>query len=143
MNASEDEDNNIREFNEVATVIFAQLYASFPVPRLDRDEVANILGRPLSGPGRENMFAHTLSWLVHQGYVASLGTMPHELAFLTDKALAAMNVVPPTLGRSLGSELVKATKQASSENGKNKIAEVAGSFIGSIIGSVTKSLGGT
>lgn len=79
------------------------------------------------------------SWLVHQGYVAPLGTMPYERAFLTDKALAAMNAIP-SFGQTLGSELVKATEQASSESGKNKIAELVGTLLGSLIGSATKSV---
>lgn len=93
------------------------------------------------GIGRPNMFAYTLSWLVHQGYVAAHGTMNHERAFLTDKAFAAMNIVPD-FGQTLGSQLVNATEEASSETGKNKIAELVGSFFGSLIGSATKSLSG-
>jgi uncharacterized protein YqgC (DUF456 family) len=47
-----------------------------------------------------------------------------------------MNVVPPSLNQSRGSELVEATKDAASEAGRSKIAELVGTVIGSIIKTV-------
>jgi hypothetical protein len=56
--------------------------------------------------------------------------------------MAAMNIVPPSLSRPLGSELADASKQASTESGKTKIAELMGSFFGSFMGSFTKKIAG-
>lgn len=95
-----------------------------------------------SGRTFNDVFAHTVSWLLIQGYIYSYGHHPRERDILTDKALAAMNVVPPSLDHTRGSELVDATKDASSESGKRKLAELAGSFIGSAVGSIVKSVSG-
>jgi len=133
---------NIQEFNEITAVIFAQLYNAHPFPKdLDPDEVASVLAisradKMPSGRIFNDVFAHTVSWLTNQGFVFSCGAHPRERAILTAKTLTAMNVVPPSLNQSRGSELVDATKQASSATGRNTITEHVGTLIGSIIKSV-------
>jgi hypothetical protein len=123
-------------------MIFAQLYLSHPIPKtLEPSEVASTLGISASGTmpsGRtfNDVFSHTVSWLLTQGFIFSHGHHPRERDVLTDKALVAMNVVPPSLNQSRGSELVDATKQASSEIGRIKLGEIVGSIIGSIIKTV-------
>jgi hypothetical protein len=133
---------NIKEFNQIIAVIFAQLYIVHPLPKtLEPDEVAEVLGvapnatLPSGRPFNE-VFAHTVVWLLHQGYIFSNGHHPRDRDVLTDKALAAMNVVQPALGMTRGSELVDATKEAASEAGKGRIAELVGTVIGSIIKTV-------
>jgi hypothetical protein len=127
---------NIQEFNEITAVIFAQLYSEHPLTKdLDIDEVAKVLGRSgtetlPSGRNFKDVFAHTLSWLIYQGYVYSNGSLPRERVQLTDKALFAMNVVPPSLNKSRGAELVEASKSASSASGRE--------WVGQIISSITE-----
>ena len=133
---------NVQEFNQITAVVFAQLYTSHPLPKtLEPEEVASTLGispsaTMPSGRTFNEVFAHTVSWLLIQGYIYSYGHHARERNVLTDKALVAMNVVPPSLNQSRGSELVDAAKQASSDTGKNKLGELAGTIIGSIIKSV-------
>jgi hypothetical protein len=122
--------HNIQEFNEITAVVFSQLYISHPLPKtIEPDEVADTLGISRTGmmpSGRafDDVFSNTVAWLVQQQYISR--------ACLTDKALSAMNVVPPSLGQSRGSQLVDATKQARSENGRGKLVELVGTFFGSI-----------
>jgi hypothetical protein len=129
---------NIQEFNDICAVIFAQLYVSFPVPAdLDPTQIAQILGttvdqRMLTDRTLNEVFPHALAWLIHQRYVASNGPVPRLRTFLTDKALAAMNVKPPAFGgATVGAQLVRVTKDAASEAAKLKMAELVGTFFGS------------
>lgn len=136
---------NIEEFNEITATIFAQLYVSHPIGRdLDIDQIASVLGRArnetlASGRTFLEVFANTLPWLIHEGYVYSNGTIPRERVQLTAKAIAAMNVVPPALGRSRGSELVDAT-QASAEARRGKLAELGSGLISSVVEGITKGV---
>ncbi len=129
---------NIQEFNEITAVIFSQLYISHPMPKtIDPTEVASTLGISASetmpsGRTFNDVFGHTVNWLLTQKFIFSHGSFPRERVILTDKALVAMNVVPPSLNQSRGSELVDASKQAASETGKNRIAELVGTVLGSI-----------
>jgi hypothetical protein len=133
---------NITEFNELTAVIFALLYDAHPLPKtLEPSEIADILGGSPTGTmpsGRtfNDVFAHTLSWLVHEKYIYSNGVHPRERAQLTDKALTAMNVVPPSLGRSRGSELIDATKQASTEAGRGKLS----GLVAAVVEGITKAV---
>jgi hypothetical protein len=136
---------NIQEFSEITAVVFAQLYIAHPMPKtLEPDEVAGVLGiapnaNLPSGRTFNEVFAYTVVWLLHQGYIFSNGHHPRDRDVLTDKALAVMNVVPPALGKSRGTELVEVTEQAASEHRRNQLIDLAGSLIGSIIRS---ALGG-
>ena len=58
---------------------------------------------------------------------------------LTDKALAAMNVVPPALNRTRGSELVEASTQATTQAGKSRLNET----LGAIFEGITKGVIGS
>lgn len=134
---------NIQEFNEIVGVIFAQLYDAHPVDRnVHAEEVASTLGVSPSvtlpsGRSFNVVFEATARWLHEQHYIqTTYGGNPREHIFLTDKALTAMNVVPPALGRSRGSELVDATKEAKTESGRANLAGLVGTLIGSIIKSI-------
>lgn len=139
---------NIEEFNEITGIIFAQLYAAHPVGQdLDIDGIAKQLGRSRtdtlpSGRTFNEVFAHTLPWLIYEGYIYSNGHIPRERVQLRDKALVAMNVVPPSLGRSRGTELIDATKQASTESGRGKLGEMVTSVVEGITRGVMGSMGG-
>lgn len=121
---------NIEEFNEITGVIFAELYAAHPIAQtLDIDRIAKLLGRErvgqlASGRKFDEVFANTLPWLMHEEYLFSDGNILREKVRLTEKALVAMNAVPSSLGRSRGSELVEATKQASTDAGRSKLVEI-------------------
>jgi hypothetical protein len=140
--------SNIREFSEIPGVIFSQLYESFPILRdIHPDEVARTLGLSPDGKmpsGRmfSDVLARTISWLDSEGFIHGAGLLPRQRVVLTAKALSAMSAVPPNLSRPLGSELADAASHASSETGKNKIVELVGNFVGSVLGSATKTIGG-
>jgi|SRR5215831_8257007 hypothetical protein len=138
---------NVQDFNAITGVLFAQLYTSVPVPtKIDPDAVASALGlqdrqaRMSSGKPFSELLSHTIMWLNTEGFIRSQPGLPLERAVLTDKGLAVMSFVPPSLSRPLGSELADATEETSTEGGKRKIAELMGNFFGSAIGSFTKSI---
>jgi hypothetical protein len=140
---------NMRDFNEITAVIFARLFNAFPIPwNLQRDKVAVELGladiqqRMPSGWPFDTVFVSTLDWLMNEGFVRSSGPLS-EGVVLTTKGMAALNIVPPSLSRPLGSELAEATKEASTEGGKTRISQMMGDFWGSFIGSFTKSISGS
>jgi hypothetical protein len=138
---------NVKEFNEITAVIFAQLYHSFPIQRgLDPIEVAKVLGisetaKLPSGRAFNEVFAHMLERLIREDFVDSYGSYPREKCVLTTKAMSVMNVVPPNLKKPMGSELGDATQDGSSAANKSKMAELIGEFFGSFTGSMWKSLG--
>jgi hypothetical protein len=140
---------NMQEFNEITAVIFGQLYNAFPLPKnIDPDEIAAVLGlsnpRHLMPSGRpfKELLSLTLQWLKAEHFIQSGHPLALGNVTLTTKAMAVMNVVPPSLSRPLGSELADATKQASTEGGKTRISQMMGDFWGSFIGSFTKSITG-
>jgi hypothetical protein len=75
-------------------------------------------------------------------YTHSYASHARERAVLTDKALWAMNAVPERLSQRLGSQLIDAAKQGSSDEGKRKLSGIIGEFFGSALGATIKSLGG-
>jgi hypothetical protein len=139
---------NIREFNEITGVIFARLYAVFPdLVNLDAKDIAQTLGHSLQDTlESERTVAAVLSltagWLSAEGFTRHYGSHALERVCLTTKALAAMNAVPEKLGSSLGLQLTEAAKQGKSEEGKRRLGELVGSFLGSFTGSGAKAIGG-
>jgi hypothetical protein len=139
---------NIREFNEITGVIFAQLYAAFPdLLDIDPGTVAKALGHSVddqleSGRSFGVALSLTAGWLSREGFTRAFGAHPRSRVCLTTKGLAAMNAVPAKLQPPIGTQLAEAAKHGSSPEGRRKIAELAGTFLGSFTGSVTKSLGG-
>jgi hypothetical protein len=146
---------NIKEFNEIATAVFAQLYIEHPLPKaLKADEIAGIIGASptenlKSGRTFDVVFRHTLQWLWDEGYIKSrAGRVLDDPSWLSDKALYGMNVVPPALQaagskvpalpKAVGTTIVEATEQAK-KGFRKEFVDIAGSFIGSIIRS---ALGG-
>ena len=138
---------NIREFNEITGVIFAQLYAAFPdLIDINPDTIARVLGHSpqdklQSGRTFMAMLSLTAGWLASEGFIHPFGDHPRSRVGLTSKALAAMNAVPEKLSASFGSQITEAVKEGSSEAGKRKLAELVGSLLGSFAGSITKSFG--
>jgi hypothetical protein len=131
---------NIDEFNQIVAVVFAKLYIAHPVPKtLEVAEIAEVLGvSPTAtlGSGRsfDEIFEHTMRWLLDQHYTHSYACHARERAVLTDKALFVMNAVPSNLDqRTRGSELVEATQQANSESGRRKLGELTGALFGAML----------
>lgn len=137
--------SNVEEFNIVAGLVFGQLYKAFPVLiDLNREAIAEAMGfggkdwaahRMPSGRTLSEVVAYTISWLNVENYIRASGAHPAERVALTTKGLAALNAVPPGLGRSVGSEL---TDKA--EKGWRADFNPIGDLIGGIIGGATKSL---
>jgi hypothetical protein len=139
----------MQEFNEITAVIFGKLFERFPVARsISPDEVAAVLGladirqQMPSGLLFKEAFASTMDWLISEDFIRALGPLRSDGIVLTTKGMAAMNIVPPSLSRPLGSELADASKQASTEGGKTRISQMMGDFWGSLLGSFTKSISG-
>jgi hypothetical protein len=139
---------NIREFNEITGVIFAELYAVFPdLKDINAEEVAKALGYSIgdkmeSGRTFSEVLSLTAGWLAAEEFTRPFGPHPRSRVVLTTKALAAMNATPEKLKQSLGSQIADAAKQGSSNEGKLKLAELVGTLLGSFTGSATKSIGG-
>jgi hypothetical protein len=94
---------NIAEFNKIAGLVFAQLYAQFPkMIDIDRYAIAKALGAEgsdwnhqlPSGATVGEQIANTIGWLNHQGYTFADGGHPAEHVILSEKGLAALNAVP-------------------------------------------------
>jgi hypothetical protein len=138
---------NMQEFNEITAVILSQLYKSFPIGQnINIDEVGKVLSlanrqqQMPSGRSFNEVFHSTLDWLINEEFVRNLGHLSSERVVLRTKAIAVMNIVPPSLSQPLGSQLADATERASTESGKRKISELMGNFLGSFIGSFTKTI---
>jgi hypothetical protein len=95
-----------------------------------------------SGRTFGEVLAYTVGWLASEEFIHPYGAHPRQRVVLTAKALAAMNAVPEKLGRPLGSEIAEAAREGSSDAGKNKLAELVGTLLGSFTGSAVKSIGG-
>src|SRR5262245_57683524 len=112
---------NIQEFNRIAGLVFAQLYAQFPTEvDIDRQAIANAFGvegsdwgghQLPSGKSFDEVLSGTIGWLKHQGYTASFGDHPSQRVMLTEKGSAALNAVPQGLSATVGSSLVSATER--------------------------------
>jgi hypothetical protein len=132
---------NIQEFNEITAIILAELYKTHPHPAtIDPAEVAKQLGvspsdQMPSGKTFTDMFVHTLTWLANEGFVSRHGSIAPYRSNLTARTLAGLK-------NDLGSQLVDATRNGSSHDGKVALAEMVGSFFGSFTGSIAKALSG-
>lgn len=143
--------HNIQDFNQIAVVIFAQLYNAHPYEKtLDVADIAAVVGvTPTtvlpSGRRFDEVFESTVRWLHEQGYIHTRGSHARERVTLSAKALYAMNVVPPALQGpggipsppqvttgSTGTAMVQATEQAAQGRTK-QLVDLAGTFIGAII----------
>lgn len=130
---------NIQEFNQIAALIFTQLYKSFPADEdIDREGIAKAMGvvgadwsqhQLPSGRTLGQMVAYTIGWLNTEDYTraSAFGSHPAAHVLLTTKGLAAMNAVPSGLRESLGTELTKAVGQGSTSSlDVNRIGDLIG-----------------
>jgi hypothetical protein len=138
---------NINEFNQIAALVFAQLYREFPVVvDIDRESIAKVLGVSEgnwgnhmlpSGRSFNDVLSGTIGWLKAEDYTLAAGPHPASRVVLTTKGLQAMNAVPFPLTETVGMELRKATERASGAVNYSSI----GDLIGGVIGGFTKSIG--
>ena len=137
----------IQEFNQITAVIFATLYKHFPEPitienrGLARDLGFSVMDPLPSGQIFQEVLGHTLNWLIEEGFINLNGDT--RRCILTTKALTVMNLVPPNLDQSLGTQLVKATEKGASESGKSEMAGLMGTFFGNFVGSAAKTIFGS
>jgi hypothetical protein len=140
---------NIHEFNQIAGLIFAQLYKAFPrIEDIDRNGIAEAMGVPAlngaswedhklaSGRSFNEMLAHTIGWLNDQDYIKAFGSHPSQRVMLTDQGLRAMNAVPSALNQSIGSAL-----KNEADKGASRDLSKIGDFVGGIFGGFAKSIG--
>jgi hypothetical protein len=137
--------HNIQEFNAIAGAILAKVYESHPSPRtIAVDDVATALGRKPdeqmpSGKQFIEMFAHTLHWLATNDFINDFAAVTPHRCTLTARGLATLNEVPSSLnGATRGSEIADAARAG----GFEKLADIAGGFMGSFAGSFTKTMSG-
>jgi hypothetical protein len=138
---------NIQEFNTIAGLVFAQLYAEFPAPiDIDKFAIANAMGAKgndwgthilPSGRGVNDMLSHTIGWLKEAWYIVHYGNQIAEGTVLTEKGLVAMNVVPSGLKHSVGDELVKEAQSSKINANYSGSGDMMGGFFGGLF----KSLG--
>ncbi|PVB59733.1 hypothetical protein [Labrenzia sp. 011] len=145
--------DNIDDFNTITGLIFAQLYANFPVKEdLDEAAIAKALGIEIIdvsskdwpdpkifnfgeiSPGlplRRVLWAACI-WLRDEGFIRADGESANIEMVLTTKALSAMNAHPKSLEEPLGKRLQSAAKTAGTEAGKKAISETASLIIGAV-----------
>jgi len=134
-----------KEFATISGLILANVHASHPIRiNLDMNEAMYAMGvdSPTdalpSGLMFKEMFRATLDWLLQEQFVHTSGGAQNLT--LTTKGLAAMNAVPKNLGPSVAEAIEEAKPGAGSDDGRNRFVSIIGELIGSIAGSLTKSL---
>ena|SRR5579864_2120513 len=138
---------NLREFSTIAALILKAAFSDFPVGRdLDFNQIAQSMGLAdieatlESGRLFSSVAAHTLKWLIDNKYVRAAGVLPRDRVTITDKGLAAMTNRVPSSGITFSDQIEEATKSVDTTEGRQRIAEVLGSFFGSAVSSFTKAM---
>jgi hypothetical protein len=140
---------NDREFATIALLILQRGYSNFPMPG-DTDfnlmaqsmGLHNIYDKLDSGRAFYVLAGGTLKWLVDEGYVRAKQILPKDSITLAEKGYVAMNKKSPISGISFGKEIEQVTQSAGTAEGRQKIAEIVGSFFGSAASSFTKGISG-
>ena len=114
---------NIDEFNQIAGLIFAQLYREFPiVVNLDLAAIAKAFGVSEgnwgnhilpSGRSFNAVLSGTVGWLKADNFTMAFGPSPSQNVILTTKGLQAMEAVLSPLKETVGTQLRKATETSS------------------------------
>lgn len=141
-------EKNFQEFAVIAAIILERAYSNFPVGSdIDFNNVAHSIGltdlsaKLESGRVFSTVAGHTLKWLSDNGYVRAAGVLPKDRVSVTDKGIAALKAKSGS-GISFSQEIEQATPTAGTNEGRQKLAEVIGSFFGSAAASFTKGLSG-
>jgi hypothetical protein len=137
--------SNLELFNLYATRILAQLYDEFPVARGMVDE--DIAFPPAERTGRLDGapdIAHKIKvaeqtrfWLRDTGYLIEREGNTYRYV-LSPKALEVLNASPEALAvkETLGNQMKKVAKDATTEGTKKVAADLMGQFIGSAVRSM-------
>ncbi|MFM5495225.1 hypothetical protein ACET9I_01430 [Aeromonas veronii] len=128
---------NIEQFDEIAGLVFARLYDSFPIPiYLDVGEYTG--GKPLrisfsqfheTNSKEADMAYYTISWLLESGYINAI---PHNSGgfwkgfsdvVLTAKGLETMKATPDSLTAPMGERIKDAVKQDGREVARSLVSQ--------------------
>ena len=142
------QETNFQEFSAIAALILQKAHSNFPIGSdIEFNAVAQSMGlsdmkaKLDSGRDFTTVAAYTLKWLMDNGYVSAAGILPKDRVSITDKGLAALRA-KSSGGLSFGEEIAKVSSTANTNEGRQKLAEVIGSFIGSAAASFTKGMSG-
>lgn len=128
--------NNIDRFDEIAGRVFADLYNSFPQPRLlnlneyanDDDPHPNNLEEWAHKEAQCDFTADSITWLKNAGFITSGNRSGNYVsnAVLTPKGLECLKLTPNSLKLSAGKQLSEAAKNGSIEVLKGITNQVLG-----------------
>ena len=121
---------NIDQFNEIAGLVFAELFESFPLRNdLSPTEIAN------AKEEYDFKIAYeTIRWLSAYGYIETSGGCLNGdcQATLTPKGFGVLNVIPEGIkekSSSYGQLITEAAKETALEQGKKGLGELAAKAI--------------
>lgn len=156
--------SNVELFKQICGLVFGQLYNSFPVRvNIDVSAVASALnvenvlyqdGKSSYGYLENGDFFLTfldsvLVWLKDEGFIQTDSSRLTNYVIFTAKGFAGAASIArdsvPLEAESVGSKMAKYSEEIKSKDGtqKKQAAGLLGEFAGSLIGGVTKSLGGS
>ena len=141
---------NLKEFSTIAALILKAAFSTFPL-RVDLDflSLARSMGlddlstKLESGQPFSTVAANTLKWLMDNDYIHAAGVLPRDRITLTEKGLAAMMRKSPNSQFPFNEEIETASTSANTPDGRQRLAEIIGSFIGSAASSFTKGISGS
>lgn len=117
--------SNIDRFDEIAGRVFADLYVTFPQPRIlkleeyvkEEDPQPNFVEEWAKREARCDFVADTVTWLKEAGFITAgkraANCVPN--AILTPKGLECLKLTPNSLTSSAGKQLSEAAKSGSIE----------------------------
>ncbi len=144
------QETNLQEFQTIAGLILKVAFSNFPMSAdVDFNTIAHSIGLKDtsanldSGRSFSGVAGHTLKWLIDNDYVRGPNILPKARGVtVTDKGLVAMRNKSPATGVSFTDEIEEASKTVDTNEGRQKLAEVIGSFFGSAASSFTKGISG-
>ena len=127
---------NIQEFNTAVGLLLARLYVDHPVitEGLTPRTLASAVGRDWmevlpSGRTFGAVLDGTLRWLVSEGYVRAYHQSSRwQMIYLGEKGLDALNKVLPNQDETIGSGLVRISREEARQDW-SKYGELAGGFV--------------
>ncbi|ASG87599.1 hypothetical protein [Salmonella enterica] len=116
---------NIDRFDEIAGRVFADLYSTFPQPRLlklveyvkEEPPQPNFIDNWAKREAGCNFAADTVAWLKEAGFITAGKRTDNGIpnAILTPKGLECLKLTPNSLTASAGKQLSEAAKNGSIE----------------------------
>ena len=119
--------DNIKQFDEVAAIIFSHLYDQFPSP--SGMEMHKLVGGKIDTDNlyicpKTNFSKHVVNWLTEEGFIKSSGGnfAMYNQCVLTAKGLDALNATPESLG---GKETVISKLKSGLATGSSEVIKSA------------------